>query len=56
MLGLIAFVVGALFGAFLARRRDGNRLDIAQYALVFGLIAFVLALLAAVVLARFAGV
>ena len=46
------FVIGALWGAWLARRRKGTRLDIAQYAGTFGIAFGLLGLLATVVLAR----
>ena len=37
MIVILAFALGALWGGFLARRRGGSRLDIAQYAVAFGL-------------------
>lgn len=52
MVGLIAFLLGALWGAFVAKRRGGNRLDILQYAAVHGLILALLALLASMVVVR----
>jgi len=55
MIGIIAFILGAIIGALVARHRGGNIPDIVQYALVFGLIAFVLALIFAVVVARYSG-
>jgi hypothetical protein len=42
MIVLGGLVFGGLFGALRARARQGNRLDIAQYAAVHG-IAFALA-------------
>jgi hypothetical protein len=45
MIVIVAFLIGALWGGFLARRREGGRLDIAQYAVAFG-IAFAIAGLA----------
>lgn len=42
MIVLVSFILGALWGGFLARRRGGNRLDIAQYAAAFGM-AFAIA-------------
>jgi hypothetical protein len=49
MLSLIAFVIGAIWGAYVARKRGGNRLDIAQYALVHGIIFAILALIGFVI-------
>ena len=37
MIVILAFLIGALWGGFLARRRNGSRLDIAQYAVAFGI-------------------
>jgi len=42
MIVLTAFVLGIAWGAYLARRRGGKRLDILQYATAFG-IAFAIA-------------
>lgn len=43
MIALAGLILGALWGGLLARRRKGNRMDIAQYAagygILFGLIA-----------------
>jgi len=49
MLSLIAFFIGAAIGALTAWRRGGNRLDILQYAAVFGVIFALVAVLGAVV-------
>ncbi|MFN3936387.1 MAG: hypothetical protein ACK4KW_02315 [Gemmobacter sp.] len=38
MLEIGALILGAVWGGLLARRRKGSRLDIAQYAAVFGII------------------
>ena len=35
---LLVAGLGALFGAFTARRRGGNRKDMAQYAAVFAIL------------------
>ena len=43
---------GALLGALTARRRGGNRLDMAQYAGVFALIFAVLGLIVTIALDR----
>ena len=43
---LAGVILGATYGAFVARRREGTRLDMAHYAgiyaIVFGLLAVVL--------------
>jgi len=38
MLTILAFVVGAIWGTFVAVKRGGNRLDILQYGAVYGII------------------
>ena len=49
MLILVSALAGAIVGGMTARRRQGNRLDIAQYAagyaLAFSLVAMVLAVI-----------
>lgn len=52
MIVIVAFLIGALWGGFLARRRDGNRLDIAQYAAAFGIAFAVAGLILTVVVER----
>jgi hypothetical protein len=52
MLILPGFVSGALWGAFLARKRGGNRLDILQYAAGFGIAFSLLATFAGIALGR----
>lgn len=42
MLNIIGGLVGIALGVFLARRRGGNRLDMAQYGAVFAIIGFLL--------------
>lgn len=53
MLTILAASAGAIWGAYLAKKRGGNKKDIAQYAvssaLVFGLFAMVIS----VIFARF---
>ncbi len=46
MLNIIGGVVGLVLGVIVARRRGGNRLDMAQYAAVFAIIGFLLGTLA----------
>ena len=52
MIVLAGFVIGALWGGFLARRRKSNCFDIAQYALSFGIAFALLALFLAIFLDR----
>jgi hypothetical protein len=42
MIVIVAFLLGVLWGGWLARRRKGGRLDVLQYASAFG-IAFAIA-------------
>ncbi|MEM8851525.1 MAG: hypothetical protein AAGE03_16020 [Pseudomonadota bacterium] len=50
---LIALPIGgAVLGAFMAWRRKGSGLDMAQWAAVFAIIGFLLSILAAIVLTR----
>jgi hypothetical protein len=44
---------GALWGGFLARRRKGSRLDIAQYAAAFAIAFAILGLFATVLLDKY---
>mgnify|MGYP007011827077 FL=1 len=53
MLTLLGFVSGALWGAYLARKRGGNPLDILQYAAGFGIAFALLATFTGIALARF---
>lgn len=48
MIVLAGFVIGALWGGYLARKRKGNRFDIAQYALSFGIAFALVALFVAI--------
>lgn len=52
MAALIAFILGAGWGAFVARRRGGSRMDILFYAAVHGIVLALLALLASVIAIR----
>ena len=45
-------ILGALWGIFLAKRRGGNRLDMAQYAAVMALIFTVVSVLLTIILQR----
>jgi Na+-driven multidrug efflux pump len=46
MLNIIGALVGLGLGLIVARRKGGNRLDMAQYAAVFAIIGFLLGTLA----------
>ena len=52
MISLVAFVLGALWGAFVARKRGGSRLDILQYAAVHGIALALVVTLASLILFR----
>ncbi|MCZ4263000.1 MULTISPECIES: hypothetical protein [Limimaricola] len=52
MLVLAGFVGGALWDGYLARRREGNRLDILQYATSFGIAFGLIAFFTSVILLR----
>ncbi|NQZ72466.1 MAG: hypothetical protein HRT60_05300 [Dinoroseobacter sp.] len=52
MLALIGLVGGAGWGAWLAKKRGGNRYDMAQYAAGFGIMWCVIGLVASIYLAR----
>ncbi len=52
MIVIVAFVLGVLWGGYLARRRKGNRMDIAQYAVAFGLAFAILGLFLTVLFER----
>lgn len=52
MIVLAGLIGGALAGALHARKRGGNRLDMAQYAAVYGIIFALLGLFATIGLER----
>ncbi len=52
MIVIVTTLLGGGYGAFLARRRGGNRYDIAQYATVFAIIGGLIGLIAAIWLQR----
>lgn len=52
MAPLIGMVFGALLGAIVAKRKGGNRLDMAQYAGGFAIIFGLVGLFVAIYLAR----
>jgi hypothetical protein len=49
---ILAFVAGCLWGGILARRRKGGALDIAQYAVAFGMAFAIVGLFATVLVQR----
>lgn len=53
MLIFLAALGGALWGGFLAQRRKGSRLDIAQYAAAFAIAFAILGLFATVLLDKY---
>lgn len=53
MLTPVALLTGAAWGAFLARKRGGNRLDMLQYAAGFGIAFALVAALSGIALARY---
>jgi hypothetical protein len=52
MLPFLTAIVGAALGAVVAVRRKGNAFDIAQYAAVFAVIAFIIGIFGIIVLTR----
>lgn len=52
MAPIIGFILGALWGGTIARRRKGNWMDVAQYALVHGIILGLAATLISVLALR----
>ena len=52
MIVIFGALVGAAWGGYLAKKRGGNRLDIAQYAASSAIAFGLLALFASIVLAR----
>ena len=51
-LALIGALIGAAFGALRARKADGNRLDIIQYASVYGIAFALIGMIIAITLVR----
>jgi hypothetical protein len=50
MLSFIGGIFGLIFGGIVAYRRKGDRMDIAHYALVCGMIGFVLGVIAMLII------
>lgn len=53
MAPILGAVVGALWGAFLVRKRGGNAKDMAQYAGGFAILFAIIGLFLAIFMARF---
>ena len=52
MIYIPAAIVGAVLGAYTARKRGGNTLDMAQYAAGYGIVFALLGLLVTIILHR----
>ena len=52
MIVIVSFLTGAALGGWQARRRGGNRMDMAQYAAAYGLALGILGMFATVALER----
>lgn len=55
MILIVGFIVGAVWGALQARRREGNRLDMAQYAFGYGVAFALVAVVVALAIENLAG-
>ena len=52
MIVIAAAIIGALIGGFTARKRGGNRLDIAQYAAGYALAFIIVGMIATLLIDR----
>jgi len=52
MIVILSAVLGAACGAVLARRRGGNRLDMAQYAGAFGILFSIIGIFVTIAINR----
>jgi hypothetical protein len=52
MIVLISALAGAIWGGYVAKKRGGNRLDMAQYAAGFGILFALLGLVVTIVISR----
>ena len=52
MIVIIAAIVGAVLGGFTAKKRQGNRLDIVQYATVYAIAFALLGLIATIAIEK----
>ena len=53
MMMIIAAFAGAIWGAYLAKKRGGNKKDIAQYAVSSAMVFGLFAMVASIILLRF---
>ena len=53
MIVVAGLIIGAVFGAMLARQRGGNGLDMLQYAAVFAIAFCILGLFVTIALERY---
>lgn len=52
MIAIAGLILGALIGAYQARRRQGNALDMAQYAAGYGIALGILGVFASIALSQ----
>ncbi len=52
MIVIVAFIIGAVGGVLRAKSRKGNRLDMAQYGAVYGLIFAIIGLFVTIMLEK----
>jgi len=52
MIVIVLALIGALLGAALARRRQGTRFDIAQYAIAHAILFAILGLFATIIIEK----
>lgn len=52
MIVIVAFIIGAGIGLVRARSQKGNRLDMAQYAAIYGIVFAIISLFATIALDR----
>ncbi|WP_424940054.1 hypothetical protein [Aliiroseovarius sp. S253] len=52
MIVIVAFLAGAVLGALRAKKRGGNRLDMAQYGAVYGIGFALITIFLTIVFAR----
>lgn len=53
MIVIAAAIIGALIGGWTARKRGGNRLDLAQYAAGYAMAFVIVGMIATVLIDRF---
>ncbi len=52
MIVIVTFTIGATLGAYRARANKGNRLDMVQYAAIYGLIFAIIGVFITIVLGK----